>query len=124
MSYTSINVTYHGISKLKEIRPWQESWNLNAITPVMNTYICSKYCILSLINFVKILHWYIQCLFIPLESKMAIKIIKTKPKSKRSSKICCKTHHIQSSSLHTIMGGGMCTYGLKTSETHQNNDKN
>jgi len=65
-----------------------------------------------------------QCSFIPLESKMAIKITKTKPKSKHSSKIWCKIRHIQSSSLHTVMGGEMCAYGLKTSETHQNNDKN
>jgi len=55
---------------------------------------------------------------------MAIKITKTKPKSKHSSKIWCKIRHIQSSSLHTVMGGEMCAYGLKTSETHQNNDKN
>jgi len=41
VSYTSINVMHHGISKLKELRPWQESWNLNPITPV-NKYICMQ----------------------------------------------------------------------------------
>jgi len=28
---TSINVKHHGNSKLKQLRLWQESWNLNPI---------------------------------------------------------------------------------------------
>lgn len=59
-----------------------------------------------------------QCSFIPPESKMFIKIIKTTLKSKRSSKILCKIHQIQSSSLHTVMGGEMYSHDLKNSLKH------
>jgi hypothetical protein len=45
---------------------------------------------------------------------MAIKITKTKPKSKRSSKMWCKICHIQASSLRIVTGWEMCAYGLKT----------
>ena len=65
-----------------------------------------------------------QCSFILSESKMAIKIIKTKPKSKCSSKIWCTIYHIQSRSMNTIIAWEMCAYGLKNFETYQNNDKN
>jgi hypothetical protein len=46
MSYTPIDVTHHGISELKELWQWQESWNLNPIS-LINLVKC---CILSLIK--------------------------------------------------------------------------
>ena len=73
---------------------------------------------------IKILQWYTQCSFIPSESKMAIKIIKTKPKSNTLAKFGVRYVRIQSSSLRTVIGWEMCAYCFKNSETHQNNDKN